>query len=91
LSGAGFADMKFTVRAMDEGRLASWHYDATVSDHHLSLTTYDELAKPTTLGAPIIYRLDDGQLYQTIIDKYALSHSQAADSSGHHYEEGGMH
>ena len=82
LSGSGFADMKFSVRAMSDTDLAAWHYDATMSEHHLTLARYDELARPSIMADPQRFRLDEPTLYQTIIDKYLLAHSTMDHEGG---------
>ncbi|MFZ1812445.1 MAG: ubiquinol oxidase subunit II [Candidatus Saccharimonadales bacterium] len=78
LSGDGFADMKFIARAMNEADLTSWHYTAAVSDNHLSMSSYELLARPSTVAQPVTYRLDEPELYQMVIDKYGLPHSTMA-------------
>ncbi len=88
LSGEGFADMKFDVRALPDDDLARWHYDAATTSYHLTMTEYDSLVMPSVMSETRRYRLDDDQLYQRAIDKYALSHSTNKETPMDH---GGMH
>ncbi len=80
LSGDGFSDMKFDVRAMPTSDLAQWQYDATTSPLRLAIDNYPVLAMPATVSSPLRYRLDTPDLYQMVIDKYSLDHSRVEDN-----------
>ncbi len=89
ISGAGFADMKFVVRAMSEADLSRWHYDAVMSEQHLDHAAYTVLATPSVPASTTKYRLDEAGLYNMIIDKYSAGHDmkKVAEPMTH----GGMH
>jgi len=70
ISGVGFSEMHFITRASSETAYAEWVASAKQAEKALTFETYNELAKPGVEGAPIIYRLEDDNLFEKIINKY---------------------
>ncbi len=70
ISGKGFADMAFTARAGSQADFDAWVNDAAQSKHGLDMTTYTELAQPSSVKEPAYYALKDSELYDKIVMKY---------------------
>lgn len=70
ISGDGFADMKFSAESISPGGFGLWveHIKQTSGD--LTLASYNELAKPTSIPSPVYYKLGDSGLYDKIVMKY---------------------
>ncbi len=73
ISGKGFADMRFTARAMTLGDYQAWVSAAQQADKSLSWDAYEALAKP---GASKLqyFRLQDAAIYDRVIMKYMGEH-----------------
>lgn len=71
ISGEGFADMTFTTRAMKQKDFDAW-VTATKNSKPLTMSEYNELAKPSTIDQPTLYTLPDASsaLYDTVVNKY---------------------
>lgn len=69
ISGKGFADMAFTVRAASDKQFDDWVAQASKGEP-LTQSTYDALAKPDTIAKPVQYKLESTDLYNSIIEKY---------------------
>ena len=78
LSGKGFADMKFTVQAVEQIDFDNWISERISDDaaSELDMARYADLAKPSVANQPLEYRLKDNQLYNKIVNKYRLEHSK---------------
>ncbi len=74
ISGKGFADMKFTAKAMSTRDYDAWIAAAGASGQHLTMDTYDTLARPSTMGV-VYYRLHDSAIYDSVIMKYMGEHT----------------
>ena len=72
ISGKGFADMTFTVKAGSETDFNNWISTAKQSHVTLSAGTYAALAKPSTQAKPSYYSSIDSQLYDTTVMKYMM-------------------
>lgn len=69
ISGQGFADMRFNAVAMSQSKFDDWVARARSSDRSLAQSQYEQLALPDK--SPVIYyRLDDKELYDSIVMKY---------------------
>jgi cytochrome o ubiquinol oxidase subunit 2 len=91
ISGEGFADMAFTVRAQTREDFDSW-IDATRGHTEgLDMTSYAELAKPGTVDQPVFYTLADAELYDKIIMKYMMPPVSDERSSEQNHESHDMH
>ena len=69
ISGSGFADMAFTVRAVASGQFNIWVQAAKTGDE-LTQSRYNTLALPGTMTQPMQYKLGSTDLYNSIIEKY---------------------
>ncbi len=67
-SGDGFADMRFTVKAVPAGEFDSWVQKVRGSGAALDDPAYAELAKPSHAVPPTTYRSADAKLFDRIID-----------------------
>lgn len=70
ISGEGFADMNFKVKATSRADYDSWVHSIHGKDEVLRQQTYDSLAKPSVLAEPRSYSLDDLGLYDRVVMKY---------------------
>lgn len=80
ISGKGFADMAFTVRAVSTGQFKDWTTMAKMGDV-LTQSAYDSLAKPGTMAKPVQYKLGVANLYDSIINKYMQPANQPATNT----------
>lgn len=105
ISGKGFADMRFTAKAVSAQDFDAWV--ESIHEHentaNLDMTTYNELAKPGTMGT-VRYHLHDATIYDQAIMKYMgngmkttegnkpsqVDDSSAADASEHMHAEHNM-
>ena len=71
-SGDGFADMRFTVKAVPAGDFAGWVAQVRGSGSALDIPGYAELAKPSQAVPPTTYRAVDPELFERIVDQTAL-------------------
>lgn len=69
ISGKGFADMAFTVRAVASDQFSAWT-QAAKGGQLLTQPKYDELAKPNVMAQPVQYTVESTDLYNSIIEKY---------------------
>lgn len=69
-SGRGFANMKFTAKAMEPVALKVWMAKAKNAPP-LDIAAYRALAKPATHGVSLYGRVDDG-LFDKIVNQCAL-------------------
>ncbi len=69
-SGAGFSDMKFTVRASTQEEFDNWVTEVRKSPNALNMNDYDVIAKPSE-NTPVTYysSVKEG-LYQEVINKF---------------------
>lgn len=93
LSGEGFADMKFTVRAVSKQSFNSHIAQKTASGNILDMTEYAQLSEPGIMTEPKWYGLGDSTIYQSVIDKYMLPHSAQPSYTEDmdHMDHEGMH
>ncbi len=68
-SGAGFSDMTFKLRGVDEAGFARWVAEARASGRALDLATYQRLEKPSEKVPPIRFASVPGDLYQRILER----------------------
>ncbi len=71
-SGDGFADMRFTVKAVAAGEFDPWVAQVRGSGSALDLPGYARLAKPSAAVPPATYRSVDPMLFERIVDQTAL-------------------
>ncbi len=75
ISGKGFADMRFTAKAMTLANYDFWVKNARLSSAELDIHTYDTLARPSTTGVKL-YRLGNADIYEHAIMKYMGGHAK---------------
>lgn len=100
ISGEGFSDMNFTVRASTRADFDAWVQATKDHTEGLDMTSYAKLAEPGTVDQPAFYTLADQHLYDKIIMKYMMPPSSEEDTEqnnqpnqmdGHaHHEMEGM-
>jgi cytochrome o ubiquinol oxidase subunit II len=91
ISGEGFSDMNFTVRASSQQEFDQWTEDIRQSSPGLDSITYGELAKPGATDQPTFYSLADPDLYDKIIMKYMMPPSSQQDSGDGDGQSHDMH
>jgi cytochrome o ubiquinol oxidase subunit 2 len=70
ISGEGFSDMNFEVRAGSRDEFDRWAQDISANASQLDTDTYNELAKPSRDKASNTYSSVDTGLFESIIMKY---------------------
>ncbi|HET7320671.1 MAG TPA: COX aromatic rich motif-containing protein, partial [Candidatus Saccharimonadales bacterium] len=70
ISGKGFSDMTFTVRAVNHTSFNQWVGNTQKSPDHLDLAAYANLAKPGIITSPKYYSSPASGLYNYIVMKY---------------------
>lgn len=70
ISGEGFSDMNFKVKATSRTDFDGWVNSIRGKDESLMQQTYDSLAKPTVLAEPRTYSLHETDLYDRVVMKY---------------------
>lgn len=70
ISGAGFSDMKFTVRAVNETDYQQWVSTIYASHNAMNETVYNQLRKPSVNNQVVTYRVISPGLYDSIIARY---------------------
>ena len=68
-SGAGFSDMKFRLRGVDDAAFAGWVAQARGSGRALDLATYRRLERPSEKVAPMHFAAVPGDLFQRILER----------------------
>lgn len=76
VNGAGFAGMKFTVRAGSEGDFNEWVRTVKQSPEVLDADEYSRLLEPTEYHPTVLYASTDTTLYDAMLSKY--------EGHGHH-------
>jgi cytochrome o ubiquinol oxidase subunit II len=71
-SGDGFADMRFTVKAVPAQAFGAWVATVRGSGSALDTPGYAALAKPSEAVPPKTYRSVDPRLFERIVDQTAL-------------------
>jgi cytochrome o ubiquinol oxidase subunit 2 len=69
ISGKGFADMRFTARAMSRPEYGAWLLHAVDTGNRMDMTAYEKLAQPG-VSKTMFFGLDDTGLYDRVILKY---------------------
>lgn len=72
ISGAGFADMNFTAKALDAKQFATWVSHAQHSPQALTAASYKSLAAPSKKNAVTYYRANSPGLYNDVIMQYMM-------------------
>lgn len=87
ISGERFADMTFTVKAMEASSFEGWVKNAQNNTKVLDQASYESLAKPGTTKSPEYFILKKPDLYDNIVMKYMMpGHNQKNDEHLHEME-----
>jgi cytochrome o ubiquinol oxidase subunit 2 len=70
ISGVGFSGMHFITRASSDEDYDRWIQSAKAAENVLTNKTYQELAKPSSNNASQAYRLEDENLFDSIVNYY---------------------
>ena len=79
-SGDGFADMRFTAKAVPTADFDSWVAQVRGSGPTLDTPGYAALAKPSIAAPPTTFRSVEPGLFQRIVDQTALGPQQLRTS-----------
>lgn len=79
LSGDGFADMKFTAKAVSQAEFDQWVRSVKQQPNQLTLDRYNNLAEPSVPKDTSTFSASHTGLYDTIISKYTMPESGAHD------------
>jgi cytochrome o ubiquinol oxidase subunit II len=71
-SGDGFADMRFTVKALPAADFDGWVAQVRGSGSGLDIPGYAALAKPSQAVPPTTFRTVDPKLFERIVDQTVL-------------------
>lgn len=80
INGPGFAGMRFTTRATSVNEFDDWVETVRNDNPALSTAEYEKLLEPSENNTAAFYGSTTGDLYDTMLKKYAGSHD------GHHTE-----
>ncbi len=81
-SGDGFADMRFTVKAVPAGDFDGWVAQVRAAGSALDDSSYAALAKPSQAVPPRTYRAVAPKLFERIIDQTGSTPGKAHASAG---------
>ena len=68
-SGAGFSDMRFRLRGVDNAAFGAWVAQAKGGGQTLDLDTYRQLAKPSEKVPPALFAAVPDDLFQRILER----------------------
>lgn len=71
-SGVGFSGMKFVVQAMSAEAFDDWIKKASLANRSLSMTVYNQLAKPSFYHPVVYYSSVEKDLYANVLMKYMM-------------------
>lgn len=72
LSGAGFADMRFSVRSTSQADFDQWVNLVQQSRNQLGFAAYNSLARPATQKSVLYYSNPEPELYDDIVMKFMM-------------------
>ena len=90
-SGAGFSDMRFRLRGVDDAGFAKWDGEARGSGRSLDLDTYRRLEKPSEKVPAILFAAVPGDLYQRILERCVEPGTPCMSQIMAHDRRGGGH
>ena len=68
-SGAGFSDMRFALRGVDDAAFGAWVAQAKGGGRALDLNSYRQLAQPSEKVPPVLFAMVPGDLFQRIVER----------------------
>ena len=75
INGEGYAKMEFDTNVVSEEDFDSWHKSHAKDAHLLDKNYLTEISKPSTPEKPMYMRVEDDNLYNSVIMKYMKHHS----------------
>jgi len=81
ISGQGFASMTFTAHATSQGDFNQWLSAVRRSDNPLTLSAYNQLAKPSQNNPISYYSSVAGSLFDDVTMKYMMPTSNMPGGS----------
>jgi cytochrome o ubiquinol oxidase subunit 2 len=84
INGKGFADMKFTVKAVTDEQFDEWVHAAQGANRPLTTEAYTKLSHPGTQEKPSYYSSAGTELYDTIMMKYMMPSGETETSEASH-------
>lgn len=82
INGSGYAQMKFDVNAVNDKTFDIWVEGRSKSDDVLSQTRLEELTEPGVPDTALYLRLEDKDIYDSVIAKY-MSHGSPMSEGSH--------
>lgn len=80
ISGAGFADMRFTAQSVSQTDFTNWVSKVKMYPQTLNDESFDQLAKPGEVSQPSYFSSTENKLYNTIVMKYMYMPTPASSS-----------
>ena len=90
INGDGYAKMVFDTDVVTENQFDEWTAKHADSGHALNQMHFNELARPSTISSPMYMRLEDQDLYDSIVMKY-MKHETTNDSKNPSMDHKGAH
>jgi cytochrome o ubiquinol oxidase subunit 2 len=90
ISGRGFASMNFIAKSTSNDDFNNWVQLVKQTKNSLSISTYDNLAKPTQNDPLAYYSSSQNGLYDRIVMKYMYPASQLPYINAHSAHGGGI-
>jgi cytochrome o ubiquinol oxidase subunit II len=90
ISGRGFAGMDFTARSTSQAGFDNWVKLVKRSNSKLSLSAYNNLAKPSQNDSLAYYSSSQKDLYDRVVNKFLYPASQLPYITGHSSHGGGL-
>ncbi len=75
INGEGYAKMNFMTKVTLDNEFQAWATKAASSPNTMSMGEYENLAEPKSETDERTYRLDDANLFDSIVQKYGDGHS----------------
>lgn len=82
INGEGYADMTFDVNAVNDTTFATWSDGRAKSSDVLTLARLEELSQPGVPEEPLYLKLDDKNIYDSVIAKY-MNHGSDTGEADH--------
>jgi cytochrome o ubiquinol oxidase subunit II len=70
INGAGYSDMTFSVKSVEQNDFNNWVNTIKQSSHPLNTETFNELARPSQDNPVTYYSSTQSDLFTTIVTKY---------------------
>lgn len=84
ISGKGHSGMKFKVEATSDQDYTQWISQTKRSSPSLTMTTYEEIAKPSENQPKQLFNLQQRNLYDKVVMKYMSKKSETSHTGENH-------